>query len=145
MSRFILVDGDIAIFMPIFGKAIVTVRPGRLKASGRSTLEGKKICIDGDEKKLSIYGCIYVSAPYIAPGIGTLKIRSLGIDQKAKKTYSGRKKVLLKGSIFIAKFQVQSPAIKPPTVPLEPPTPDLIREYLGTGTFFTTNTKWQAT
>ncbi|NET44176.1 hypothetical protein [Okeania sp. SIO2B3] len=145
MSRFILIDGDKANFIPVFGKAIVTVRPGRLKASGRSTLKGKKICVDGDEKKLSVCGCMYISPPYVIPGTGTLKIASLGIDQKARKTYSGRKKVLLKGSIFIAKFKVQSPAIKPPTAPGEPPTPDPMRQYSGMGTFSTINTKWQAT
>ena len=144
MSRFILIDGDKANFIPVFGKAIVTVKPGNLKANGKSTLKGKKICIDGDEKDLSVPGCMYISPPYVIPGTGTLKIASLGGDQKAKKTNSGGKKVLLQGSIFKAKFEVQNPAKEPPKGPA-PPTPDPTSQYSGMGNFSTTNTKWQAT
>ncbi|NEN91276.1 MAG: hypothetical protein F6K48_21150 [Okeania sp. SIO3H1] len=144
MSRFILIDGDKANFIPAFGKAIVTVKPGNLKASGKATLKGKKVCVDGDEKKLSVPGCMYISPPYVIPGTGTLKIESLGPDQKAMKTNTGGKKVLLQGSIFKAKFEVQSPAQEPPKPPA-PPVPDPMKQYSGMGNFTTTNKIWLGT
>lgn len=55
------IDGDKANFIPAFGKAIVIVKPGNLKASGKSTLKGKKICVDGDEKSyLSLDVCTFL-------------------------------------------------------------------------------------
>ena len=143
MSDFILIDGDIVNFNPSFGLATVVVKPGDLKGSGKSTLKGKKICIDGDEKKVSVPACLYITPVYSIPGTGTLKIASLGGNQKAQKTNSNGKPVLLKGSTFTAKFEVQNPAKKPPNAPGEPPTPDPINQYSGTGNFITTNTKWQ--
>ena len=141
MSDFILIDGDKANFNPTFGLAIVVVRPGDLKASGKATLKGKKVCIDGDEKNVSVPGCMYTTPTYSVPGTGTLKIAALGADQKAQKTNSVGKSVLLKGSIFTARFEVQSPAQLPPPAS----TPDATPLYSGTGTFITTNTKWQGT
>ncbi|MEA5567784.1 hypothetical protein [Anabaena sp. UHCC 0399] len=142
MSDFILIDGDKAIFNPAFGLATVVVRPGDLKASGQSTLQGKKVCIDGDEKSVSVLSCVYTTPVYSIPGTGTLKIAALAGDQKAKKTNSAGKAVLLKGSTFTAKFEVQNPAKKPPSAPGESPTPDATPQYSGTGNFITTNTKW---
>ena len=141
MSDFILIDGDQAIFNPSFGLATVVVRPGNLKASGKSTLIGKKVCIDGDENNVSVPSCIYTTPVYSIPGTGTLKISALGGEQKAKKTNSGGKAVLLKGSTFTAKFEVQNPAKQPPPAS----TPDATPQYSGTGTFRTNNTKWQGT
>ena len=145
MSDLILIHGDKANFNPTFGAAIVVVKPGNLEGSGKSTLQGSKVCIDGDEKKVSVPGCMYITPIYSISGTGTLKIAALGGDQKAKKTNSNSKPVLLKGGTFTAKFEVQNPAKKPPTAPGEPPTPDAVTQYSGTGTFITTNTKWKAT
>lgn len=141
MSDFVLLEGDKANFNPPFGAAVVVVRPGDLQGSGKATLKGKKVCIDGDEKKVSVPGCTYITPQYSIAGVGTLKIAALGGDQKAKKTNSAGKPVLLKGSTFTAKFEVQSPAKMPPPVS----TPDATPQYSGTGTFITTNTKWKAT
>ena len=138
MSDFILIDGDKANFNPTFGLATVVVKPGDLKASGKSTFTGKKVCIDGDEKNVSLEGCTYMTPVYSIPGTGTLKIAALGGDQKAQKTNSAGKPMLLKGSTFTATFEVQNPAKKPGV----PPTPDSTPQYSGTGTFITTNTKW---
>ncbi len=144
MSDFILITGDKANFTPAFGLAIVVVKPGTLSGKGKTTLKGKKICVDGDEKNVSVPGCPYFTPIYSIPGTGTLKINALGGDQKAKKTQCGGKPVLLKGSNFTAKFEVQSPAQKPPT-PVEPPTPDATPQYTGSGTFISTNTQWKGT
>lgn len=141
MSDFILIDGDQANFNPAFGIATVVVRLGDLKASGASTLNGKKVCIDGDEKSVSVPSCVYTAGSYTIPGTGTLKILVLGGDQKAQKTNSAGKPVLLKGSTFTAIFEVQNPAKQPPPAL----TPDATPQYSGTGNFITTNTKWQGT
>ena len=142
MPDFILIEGDKANFMPNFGAAVVAVQPGDLKGSGPATLTGKKLCVDGDEKKVSVPGCAYMTPQYSIPGTGTLKIASLAADQKAKKTNTGGKAILLKGSTFTAEFEVQSPAKQPPPGPGSP-IPDATPKYTGTGTFITTNMKFQ--
>lgn len=144
MADFILLENDIANFLPTFGAATVVVQPGTLKASGPATVDGKKICIDGDESQVEVTGCAYVAPPHVIPGTGTLKIAALGNDQKATKTNNGGKAVLLKGSQFDAKFEVQSPAQQPPPGPGSP-IPDAMIQYSGKGTFTTFNTKAQAT
>ena len=142
MTDFVLIEGDKANFLPNFGPAVVAVRPGNLQGSGPSTLNGKKLCVDGDEKKVSVPGCIYVTPQYSIPGTGTLKIASLAANQKAKKTQTGGKPVLLKGSAFNAEFEVQSPAQQPPPGP-GAPIPDSTPKYTGQGMFMTANTKFQ--
>jgi hypothetical protein len=144
MSDFILIEGDKAIFLPNFGAAIVVVRPGDLTGSGPATIKSKKICIDGDEKQVSVPGCMYMTPQYSIPGTGTLKIESLAGDQKASKTKTGGKAVLLKGGNFNAKFEVQSPAQQPPPGPGSP-IPDSTTQYSGKGLFVTTNTLFQGT
>jgi hypothetical protein len=141
MLDFILVTGDRVIFKPTFGKATVGVRPGRLTGTGRAKVKGKTICIDGDEKKVTVPGCTYTSPPNVTPGVGTLSIQSLAANQKAKRVKSGGKAVLLKGSTFTAKFQVLAPATLPPPVP----TPDTILQYPGMGTFTTSNMRAKGT
>jgi len=143
MSDFILIEGDKASFLPIFGAAIVVVKPGDLKGSGPATVGGKKVCVDGDEKKVSVPGCVYMTPQYAIPGSGTLKIAALAGNQKARKTKTGGKAVLLKGAQFTAKFEVQSPAKQP--APPGPPIPDATPQYSGRGMFITTNTKFTGT
>jgi hypothetical protein len=140
MSDFVLIDGDMVSFLPSFGAAIVVVRPGTLKGSGPATLNGKKMSVEGDEKDVSVPGCTYITPQYSIPGTGTLKIAALAGNQKASKTQTGGKAVLLKGGNFTAKFEVQNPA-KQPQVPA--PIPDATLEYSGNGSFITTNMKFQ--
>lgn len=144
MADLILIDGDKANFLPNFGAAVVVVRPGDLSGSGPATLNGKSLCVEGDETQVSVPGCTYVTPQYSIPGTGTLKIAELASDQVATKTKTGDKAVLLKGSTFTAKFEVQSPAQQPPPGPGSP-IPDATAEYSGSGTFTTTNTKYQGT
>jgi hypothetical protein len=141
MADFILITGDKAMFNPTFGQATVVVQPGTLAGSGKCTVTGKPVCVDGDEKKVIVPGCTYMTAQHTIPGVGTLSIKSLGGDQKAKKAKSGGKPVLLKGSTFTAKFQVMTPAQQPGPPPIADATP----EYSGTGSFITTNVKVRAT
>jgi hypothetical protein len=134
----ILIEGDKALFMPNFGAAVVVVQPGDLKGSGPATIKGKKICVDGDEKKVSVPGCTYMTPQYCIPGVGTLEIEALAGNQKATKTQTGGKPVLLKGGNFTAKFSVQTPAQQPPPGP-GGPIPDSTAQYSGSGMFITTN------
>jgi hypothetical protein len=144
MEDFILMEGDKANFLPTFGAAVVVVQPGDLKGSGPATLKGKKLCVDGDEGQVSVPGCMYMTPQYCIPGTGTLKIDALAGDQKAQHTKTGGKLVLLKGSQFTAKFEVQSPAQQPPPSG-GPPIPDPTPQYSGNGMFVTTNTMFKGT
>jgi hypothetical protein len=140
MADYILLDGDKAIFTPSFGAATVVVQPGTLTASGPATVSGKKLCVAGDEKSVSVAGCMYTTASHPIPGTGTLEIASLAGDQTAGKTRSGSTLVLLVGSSFTASFSVQSPAQQPTS---GGPVPDATPKYSGTGSFTTTNTKFK--
>lgn len=140
MPDFILLDGDSVMFLPTFGAAVVVVRPGRLAGSGPASVGGKKICVDGDEVKVSVPGCMYMTPQYSIPGMGTLKIAGLAGNQKAKKHKTGGKAVLLKGTKFTARFEVQNPAQQPSPSPGSP-VPDATPQYSGNGMFVTTNTR----
>ncbi len=144
MGDYILIDGDIANFLPAFGAAVVVVQPGTLTASGPATLDGKKLCVEGDESSVEVPGCMYMTPQYSIPGTGTLKIDALAGDQVAKHTNTGGTPVMLKGSMFTAKFEVQSPAKQPPPGP-GPPIPDATPSYSGNGSFTTTNVKLTGT
>lgn len=144
MSDLMLIDGDQAVFLPVFGAAIVVVQPGRLRGSGPATVGGKKICVDGDESSVSVPGCTYMTPQYSIPGVGTLKIQQLAANQKAQHSRTGGKLVLLKGAMFTAKFEVQVPAMQPPPGP-SAPIPDGSPSYSGQGQFISTNLKARAT
>jgi len=137
-----ILDGDMAVFMPAFGAATVVVRPGKMMATGLTSLMNKKICLKGDEAKVIVPGCMYMTPVYSIPGVGTLKIKALGGDQTSKKTKSSGKQVIVKGSTFTAVFEVQTPAQQPPKGP-SPPVPDTMPQYTGNGNFITTNMKFK--
>lgn len=139
MADFVILEGDIANFMPAFGAAVVTVLPGTMRGSGPATVGSKKICVDGDEKNLEVPGCPYLTPVYSVPGVGTLKIQSLAPNQKALKTKTGGKNMILKGANFIAIFEVQTPAQMPPPAS----TPDPVPKYPGQGSFITMNMKYK--
>lgn len=138
MSKYVLIDGDQAIYEPAFGAATVTVLPGTLTASGPATRGGKKICIKGDEASAKVQGCQYVSGSF-AGGSGTLEIVALAADQVASKTNTGSTKMLMVGSRFTAKFTVQVKGTDPSSGAQDP-----MSEYPGGGgSFQTTNTKFR--
>ena len=123
MSDYILIDGDIVLFLPSFPPALVIPLPATLKGSGKNNAHKKVVCIEGDEKEVKVQGCMYMAAPYVIPGVGTLKIDALAAEQKAEKTQSGGKAVLLKGKSFKALFEVQTPAQMPPPASTPDPNP----------------------
>lgn len=143
MGSLVLIDGDVAMFNPAFNPAMVQVKPGIIRASGKEDVGGKKICVDGDEKSVEVPGCLYVTPVYSIAGVGTLRIRALVGDGKSVEDRIDGKAILIKGSGFIAVFQVTQAAMMPPPGP-GMPIPDATREYVGNGNFETTNTKRMA-
>lgn len=140
MPDFILIEGDKANFLPTFGIAVVVVKPGDLKGSGSGTVKGKKFCVKGDEKNVTVPNCTYITPQHPIPGMGTLKIAALANNQVAKKTKTGGNPVLLKGGVFTAVFEVSSPAKHPSGLADAPK-----KQYFGKGTFTTTNKKVKGT
>ncbi|MFK7787443.1 MAG: hypothetical protein AB8B56_20130 [Crocinitomicaceae bacterium] len=138
----IIMDGDQVSFIPAFVGALVSVQPGKITASGETTIKGKKVCIEGDEKSVVVTGCAYMTPQLPVPGSGTLKIQALGGDQITKKIKSGNKGVIVRGSTFDAVFEV----IQPATLPGTPPVLDAVNaKYSGEGMFISSNVKIQAT
>lgn len=141
MADYILTEGDEALFDSAFVGAAVVVRPGKLVGSGPATIEGKKICVQGDEMKVVVEGCTYTTMIHPTSGVGTLTIFQLAANQKATKTNSGNNPVLLRGDKFQAQFEVKSAAKQAPPAN----TPDTSKIYLGTGSFNTKNSLFQGT
>jgi hypothetical protein len=135
MADFVLVDGDQVIFLPTFGPAQVLVQPGRIRATG-PTLESRRVCVEADARDVAVAGCSYVTATHSIPGVGTLKIDRLAPEQTSRSKYEGWR-VLLRGRLFVARFEVQTPAHSPS--PVSPPLPDPMRRYLGSGSFLSNN------
>lgn len=136
MSDLVVIDGDLAMFLPAFGAATVVVRPGPITGSATSSVGGHAACLEGDEGSVSVAGCMYVAPPYVIPGTGTLEIDQLAGDQLTQKVAADGKKLILKGSQFTAKFTVASPAQQPQA---PSPVPDATPSYSGNGQFVTTN------
>jgi hypothetical protein len=139
MRQPVLVDGDLALFLPAFGAAVVIVRPGRLTGSAKMTFRGRPVCVAGDEASVSVQGCPYMTPQHPIPGTGTLTIAALAGDQLAPRSTAGHARLMVRGSRFTARFTVQSPAMQPPPGP-GAPIPDATPEYSGSGSFQTSNT-----
>jgi len=133
---YVLIDADQALFEPTFGAAMVVVRAGKLRGSGPASLNGKRLCVAGDEASATVKGCPYSSGAYPIPGTGSLEVASLASDQRARITQSGGQQLLLVGGSFTARFRVESPAQQPNAAG---PIPDPLAEYTGKGRFITTN------
>lgn len=141
MAKTVLVEGDMAQFLPVAGQAVLIgalVAP--MQASGTMTVMGKKVCLEGDEANVKVM-LNYIAGPYVIPGMGTLIIKQLDSGQIATKTENS-KKLLLQGGFFDSEFQVSAPAQQPtPTGPVPDGTP----KYNGKGQFISTNLKLVAT
>ena len=136
LMDYVLIDADQALFQPTFGAAMVVVRPGTLRASGPTSLNGKRICVAGDQASATVKGCLYSSGAYPIPGMGSLEVAALATDQRTRTIRSGGQLLLLRGGSFTARFRVESPAQQPTAAG---PIPDPMTEYTGQGRFLTTN------
>lgn len=131
MGDFIVVDGTMVTFLPMYPPAIVTPIPTTIKGSaGKLKVCGKKACVDGDEKSVKSMGCMYLAPPgYPIPGMGTLKIDKLDPAQLTKKVKTEGKKIILKGMFFKAVFEVMMPAMQLPP-PAMGGAPDSNQKYM---------------
>jgi hypothetical protein len=78
-----------------------------------------------------------MAPPYVIPGTGKLSVTLKDANKTSTTKDDGDKKMLLKGSTFDAKFEVQSPAQQPsPSGTI----PDSTSSYSGTAQFISTNT-----
>ncbi len=132
MKNFIVLDEDMLFFEPQFAHRIVTpTEPAMIRGSGHATINGRRVCVMGDEKKVQVQATYRV--PGHTPGTGMLTIMSLMPDQQALRCRS-RAGLILKGQQFIARFTQLLPAMSTAPTPVpDPPTPGI-----GKGRFITT-------
>jgi len=133
----IILDGDEVEFsLP----DILVTEKTTIKASGKTTVNGKKVCVQGDEESIEIPNCSYISGPFLN-GKGTLTVKKLVPAQLTQKARSGNKPMILRGKPFIAQFKVTTKAMQPPPAN----TPDPVPFYIGIGKFIPGNEKIKAT
>ena len=132
----VLVEGDLAEFERAFAPATVTVRPGTLIGTGPATLQGRRMCLVGDESKVQVVGCPYNTPAFPTFGTGTLEIAALAEDQKAQKSSVNGTPMMLVGSGFTARFTVAVPA---QIQTAAGPSLDTTTVYSGRGKFTSTN------
>jgi hypothetical protein len=122
-----------------FPPATVIAPPGILTGTGRATVNGVTVCVQGDEASAMVAGAAYFTPAFPTPGVGILTITGLAPDQVSTKGSSGGRPILLRGSQYRAQLQVVAPATNPGTG-----APDPVPIYSGSGSFMTVNTKAQA-
>lgn len=134
----ILVHGDllqVTMNPPVVVPLLVAPVP--LVASGFATIDGKVVCIAGDELPPSLRSPIqYMSPPFVVPGMGKLSV-SLASDHKSATAADDGHVMLLKGATFQVKLEVQVPAQQPSP---SGPVPDATPSYAGTAQFISTDT-----
>lgn len=126
----IIIDGDLALFLPhSFAPLIFTPLSPIGPISANSQAEASKLatCLSGDEKSVSV-PVTYISPSFPIPGAGILVIKQLSPDQLTQETTLNGAPLIIKGSQFIAEFQVSMPASNPTA-------PDPISLYTGAGEF----------
>ncbi|WP_340608606.1 hypothetical protein [Xenorhabdus bharatensis] len=133
MSGAIVTDGDTLQFEPQFGYRQVKVTiPGKISGTGHAQVNGKKVCILGDEKRVTV-SATYTTITHMTPGMGTLTISMLDASQLALQCTSGAI-LMIKGKKFMAMFTPKVPAMNNTVIP---PQPDIMVPTLGTGSFIT--------
>lgn len=131
MSTIVIVDGDQLQFLPQFGDSTVTPTGSlRINGSGEATITDKKICIVGDETKVSV-AASYIKGAFTTPGNGTITIASLAADQQAVFA-TAQTPIIVKGSQFTALFTPQTPAQNATG------QPDALIPTIGSGNFINT-------
>lgn len=121
MSRQIVVDGDPLKFESLFPPRTVTPSaPAKINGSGHATINGKSICVKGDEAKVKVPATYEYGA--FKGGQGNITIKELASDQIASDCISGAK-ILIKGKKYTALFTYTVPAKDPKGNP-DPSPPD---------------------
>ena len=136
-ADFIIKTGDM-IRITIVPPAVVPPLMSPIPLIGTSTnltVSNMPVCLEGDELPPMLLAPLpYTSPPFVTPGTGTVSV-TLTPMNKTLLTDNG-KAILIKGTPFIAEFQVMSPAMQPTPVG---PIPDPVAKKPGMAEFVTTN------
>ncbi len=112
MSKQLVVDGDTLLFEPLFGNRQVTILgPATIRGSGHAKIQGKKIVMMGDEKKVQ-FQAQYITPSHPVPGMGMVTIAQLDTSQQVSFCRSPVT-VIVVGQQFIARFTPTQPASNP--------------------------------
>ncbi|NRN28628.1 hypothetical protein [Photorhabdus heterorhabditis] len=128
MSKQLVVDGDFLLFEPLFGNRQVTILgPATIRGSGHAQIQGKKIVMIGDEKKVQ-FQAQYITPSHPVPGMGMVTIAQLNASQQVNFCRSPAT-VIVVGQQFIARFTPIQPANNPSS------GPDVTVPSMGKGRF----------
>ncbi|MCC8458339.1 hypothetical protein [Photorhabdus aegyptia] len=128
MSKQLVVDGDTLLFEPLFGNRQVTILgPAIIRGSGHAKIQGKKIVMVGDEKKIQLQAQ-YITPSHPVPGMGMVTIAQLDTSQQVNFCRSPAT-VIAVGQQFIARFTPSQPANNPSS------GPDITAPSMGKGRF----------
>ncbi|MCW7547430.1 hypothetical protein OO184_05615 [Photorhabdus sp. APURE] len=128
MSKQLVVDGDNLLFEPLFGNRQVTILgPATIRGSGHAKIQGKKIVIAGDEKKVQLQAQ-YITPSHPVPGMGIVTIAQLNASQQVNFCRTPASMIIV-GQQFIARFTPTQPANNPST------GPDVTTPSMGKGRF----------
>ncbi len=138
MTKLTILDGDQVVFLPIPGTTIIPMLQGVMKASSKAVFGGRKLCVEGDEKKV-VVPCTYLTPAFTISGTGNLTIEKLAVDQLSQKTKVGNVSIIRKGTFFKSKFQATVRAKNPVSGSDDP-----VGVYFGQGQLITSNNKIEA-
>ncbi|MCC8459175.1 hypothetical protein [Photorhabdus aegyptia] len=128
MSKQLVVDGDNLLFEPLFGNRQVTIMGlVIIRGRGHAQIQGKKIAIVGDEKKVQ-FQAQYITPSHPIPGTGIVTIAQLDASQQANFCRSPAT-VIVVGQQFTARFTPTQPAKTQIGVP------DMTTPSMGKGRF----------
>lgn len=135
-ADFIIKTGDmiqITIAPPAVVPSLIAPVP-LVGSSSNVKVNQMLICLEGDElPKMLLSPQPYFCPPFVVPGMVMV---SLKLNPTNKTMISKNKKpILIKGTPFVAEFQVTAPAQMPPPIS----TPDPVMKKVGTAQFITTN------
>lgn len=109
MGSPVIVDGDLLSIPSIFiTRTVGILASPTIQASNFSKINGKKVCVKGDEKSIQL-NATYSAAPFVN-GLGTVKIE-LDDSTLAKTARAEGNALILESSSFEAVFYVSTPAI----------------------------------
>ncbi len=138
-ADFIIKTGDMIkfTFLPPVAIIPMVAAPVPLIGTSKVLCEMVPMCLQGDELPPTLLSPMpYMTATHSIPGMGTLSVQILPTNMTLPAmTLNGGKPILIKGTPFVAKFQVTVPA-QMPAAPS--PIPDPVPMKVGQAEFVTT-------
>ena len=124
--------------LTIFPLAVVPPLVSLIPLIGTSTnltVSNMPVCLEGDELPPVLMAPLPdIEPPFVTPGTGTVSV-TLPPMNKTILTENG-KAIFIKGTPFMAEFQLIAPAMQPTSVST---VPDLVAKKLSMAEFVTTN------